>query len=98
MDLYGICTIRPEYGCLSLLENCAKVQLYELIKSVPYGHNLMLFCFLICVHAKDYTNLGIHVVRPPVNVELLDSISVLIRCLGMCALALRNGCSLAARK
>jgi hypothetical protein len=95
-DMYEIHTVRPEYDCLPLLENCAKVRLYGLIKFVPYGQNLMLFCFSIFVHIKDCTNLGICVVRPPVNAELLASISMLKSCLGMHALALRNGCSLAA--
>jgi hypothetical protein len=58
----------------------------------------MLLCFSIFVHTKDCTDLGICVVRPPINVELFASISVLKFCLGMHALALRNGYSLAARK
>jgi hypothetical protein len=47
---------------------------------------------------RDCTDLGIRVVWPPVNVELVASIYVLVCCLGMRALALKNGCSLAARK
>jgi hypothetical protein len=49
------------------------------------------------MHTKDCTDLGIRVVRPPVNDELLASIYVLISCLEMHALALRNDCSLAAQ-
>jgi hypothetical protein len=90
--------VRPEYGYLSLLKNCAKVRLYGLLKSVPYRHNLMLFYFSIFMHTNDCTDLGIHVVRPPVNTELLVSISLLINYLVMHGLALRNGFSLAARK
>jgi hypothetical protein len=50
----------------------------------------MVFCSSISVHTKDCTDLEIHVVRPPMYVELLASISVLVSSLGMRALALQK--------
>jgi hypothetical protein len=84
----------PEYGCLSLLKKLCQSMVVRTNKICTVRTDFLLFYFSIFMHTKDYTDLGIHVVRPPVNVELLASISVLIRHLGMCVLALRNGCSL----
>jgi hypothetical protein len=50
----------------------------------------MLFYSSIYVHTKDCTDLEIRVVRPPVYTELLASIFVLVRNLGMHALALQK--------
>jgi hypothetical protein len=52
----------------------------------------MLLPFLdFCAHKRLYGPAQIHTVRPPVYVVLAASISVLVFCLGMHALALRNG-------
>ena len=50
----------------------------------------MLLCSSISVHTKDYTDLEIHAVRPPVYAELLALISMLVSSLGMHALALQK--------
>jgi hypothetical protein len=54
---------------------------------------LRFLCLQTCC-----TACSISTIRPAFNVVLVASIFVLVCCLGMHALALRNGCSLAARK
>jgi hypothetical protein len=58
----------------------------------------MLSAASISVHTKDCMDLEIRTVRPPVYAEPFALIYVLVFCLGMHALALRNGLFLAARK
>jgi hypothetical protein len=73
--------------------------LYGIRKSVQYG----IFCWTVpslnfCACSSCCATCSIHTVQPAFNAVLAASISVLVCCLGMHALALINGCSLAARK
>jgi hypothetical protein len=85
--------------CTFCLEIRALFPTVQNLKSIQYD----LFCWTVlcldfCSCSSCCTTCSIRTVRPAFNVVLVASISVLVRCLGMHALALRNGCSLVARK